>query len=215
MPYCSRCGTQFEAAGVFCQNCGAVRNELISDSAAAVQPGKATNVAAGTGAACPDCHQVDLVQRVRSVVSEGTTDRTYSGRGSAVAISSSGFTPAFGTSTINARSATDLAQRLAPPAMSSCPNSQCGFCGRGKMSGSRLIWFFLMFAGLIPGLIYRSYKFGQCKANIRNVEYPRWQQMMQSWNDLFYCHRCDVVFDPQKQRQARADQMYSLLGSGL
>ena len=46
----------------------------------------------------------------------------------------------------------------------------------------------------------------------RHVQHERaWRQAMQEWEQLFYCHQCDSVFDPQTSRIASCEAWLDLL----
>jgi hypothetical protein len=42
-------------------------------------------------------------------------------------------------------------------------------------------------------------------------KYARWKQAMSRWDALFYCPRCDSVYNPQGRQAAPAHAMHSLL----
>lgn len=60
---------------------------------------------------CPNCHQIDRVQKVSSIYSSGVASRNYSG--SVISDSSDGL--AFGSTQMRGTSTILISQRLAPP----------------------------------------------------------------------------------------------------
>jgi hypothetical protein len=42
-------------------------------------------------------------------------------------------------------------------------------------------------------------------------DYDRWSQAMERWNHLFYCSRCDNLYNPQTNQAAPVHQMNHLI----
>jgi hypothetical protein len=47
--------------------------------------------------------------------------------------------------------------------------------------------------------------FGGTTASRDRVKVERWRRKVQHWEKLYYCGRCDVVFDPEARRYTRKD----------
>lgn len=175
--------------------------------------------------ACPDCRQVDSVQRVRSVVSGGTSSGSYSGPTHGAAYTpGSGWGGTVGHATLSGSSSTVLEQRLAPPTEPTDPRSyNRSLIGPAMLllavggvislvliavsDAAAYIGLAVTFGGLF---VWEMRKRSSYKKHYES-DHPRWQRMMQRWNDLFYCHRCDPVFDPRGHEKAQVEGMYALL----
>lgn len=65
---------------------------------------------------------------------------------------------------------------------------------------------------IIATLFFYQHYQGEMKARLRNVtKYNRWQDAITNWDQLFYCSRCDQVFNPQTMQAAPAAMMDNLL----
>lgn len=69
-----------------------------------------------------------------------------------------------------------------------------------------VIWYFVLMS---EG---RAAALGQARLRF---DYPRWERAIQTWNRLFYCSRCDHVYDPQAGKAAPPNAMNTLLFTDL
>ena len=157
---------------------------------------------------CPDCRQVDSVQKVSSVVTGGTSSHTHEGTTSGVSFSRGGMGSSFGSATLHGGSSTALARRLSlptePPPRSAGGMTWTGVVllllggffawgassmlagGAADASGPAIIGVVGLLAGaslLIVGLI----RWWRYQEYCNTVAHPLWQHMRERWNGLFYC----------------------------
>lgn len=76
--------------------------------------------------------------------------------------------------------------------------------------GAFLVILFIL-CGIMSALhdrLWRWYKRGRKRAE---DEHEAWETAMKKWNRLFYCSRCDSVFDPETGQSAPIGEMKTLL----
>lgn len=168
-----------------------------------------TTVAPAPHLACPHCGQIDSVAKVSAIIAGGTTTGTLNMKGQSASI---GRVAGRGAVSVgvsrhsgSTQSATVQSLRLSPPA-------------RPTFDTKPLIWVVIVttivtvaagsggstygavVVGLIGGGIAIAVYWPRKKA--LDAEMSRWQEALRRWNYLFYCSRCDGVFDTSRaQRQ--------------
>lgn len=172
---------------------------------------------------CPNCHQVDSVQKVTSIVSAGTSTEHYSGHIGGL------FHPIDEHVSGSTTTKTELSKRLAGPAKPYY-SSAWGCWSKGLVALLILLGLSSLIAGtaqsglgtgLIIGLLYggieaiaifvwKHYTTKSRRANCQ-VEYLYWQKTMAKWEQVYYCHRCDGVFVPGRAELAPVSEMSSFL----
>lgn len=149
---------------------------------------------------CPSCGGKHF-ESLSAIVKKGTRTSNTTSHGSAVG---------FGKHTTRARSSsrssqttsqTKLAETLAEPG----PGCLGPFVGVLIVFGVG----FLIFKGIVVGILLIALGFLFAKAG--KGEFAKDDCRSAKWRSLFYCHRCDVVFDPQTGNFAPSDKMKSLL----
>lgn len=172
--------------------------------------------------ACPECGQVDAVQKVRSVVEAGTSTGTYAGESRGIGYivgmyGGGGVTMMQGRVALSGGSQTLLAQRLSLP---SAPTRAAGH------SLSEVFWV-LVWTGIggvvlyynatdtpgLPGYIgggvmfflgvlFLCMAYDDVQEASRRYEQmtPVWNRAAAIWEHLCYCHRCDGIFLPSTAR---------------
>ncbi|MBF6100457.1 hypothetical protein IU510_20575 [Nocardia cyriacigeorgica] len=165
---------------------------------------------------CPHCHQIDLVQSVPAVYTDGISSSFGTGTYSGVGVASTGLVPVIGTASIDRTHVTMLARSLAPePAQESATRLTIvgllllipAFCiaipmaistamGDPAMSLATWVVCLLFFIGpaAAPGLVTIGVAVGRARANKRIVRgRPKAHAV---WQAGVYCHRCGLVFWP-------------------
>lgn len=172
---------------------------------------------------CPSCHQLDRVVNVRAAYENGTTSTSQ--HGSALTI-----TPDLGLAPtmMHSRGSTvsGLSQKL--DSLEERPKTSQGGCApilavgvpviiaAGSVSGKPMSTQIVVeFVGLLAGIglflllripIFRN----------RAVVLPWWESYMELWCQLFYCERCDIVYDPARPDEAvHVSRMHEYLISRL
>lgn len=152
---------------------------------------------------CPQCGQVDMMQKVTAIIATGTSTERYSG---------SYYGPSYG------QSQTELTRKLA------APERPLGRRPLGCMYGGSVViaitgafsgiyglvvlsqgapWpvgAFFLFAAAVAAffLVYLPIDLSRERERVGR-EMPVWQAAMGRWERLFYCHRCDGVFIPGEE----------------
>lgn len=181
---------------------------------------------------CPQCGQVDRVEKVSALVGAGTSAGLYGG-------------PALGSNVLVGASQTAMSQKLSPPTKPSyqspwgCVSSfvtGVGIClgtifliilfvqlQRASSAGipidSRFLTNLMIFLAMLITPFIISFLIIILKATTAKqrkitfeTEYPRWQHAIAKWNELYYCARNDVIFIPGKPQDCvPVSQMSKLL----
>nr|HET6901534.1 hypothetical protein [Ktedonobacteraceae bacterium] len=181
---------------------------------------------------CPQCGQIDRVEKVSALVGAGTAAGLYTGNTS-------------GSGVIAGISQTALSQKLSPPTKPTYQNPwgcvssfitgmgifigtasligiisvlQQGFSAGRRIDSSDWVgimqFLSVIFIPLIISvlIIVVKAKTAQQRKITFAIEYPRWQHAMINWNELYYCARNDVVFRPGKPQDCvPVSQMAKLL----
>jgi len=165
------------------------------------------------GVTCPLCGKDDNVQKVSAIVDGGTSVSSYSGVAPSVNVYDGkvGYGGAYVAG--NVRSSSHLAQKLAPPVKPNEPRTPAKI-GLGWLLlilfGAFSIYCIsmdyidmgLVLCGFLPVIIAGIMIFAgnNEKQKIKeNYEkgMPIWKEEMARWNKLYYCHRDDIMFDPE------------------
>lgn len=186
---------------------------------------------------CPQCNQIDAVAKVSALVAGGSTSGIINTSGNNATFGLDGSIYLGGTNhTSRASSMTTQARQLSPPVQ---PRTKTDV--GAEVTGAILLSFIpaiiavvvfpLLFAGLkrdtleIMVIVYcialaitlwiTFARYKQAKEAL-NTEIPRWQEAMARWNRLFYCARCDGVFDTTatQRRLIPTPDMMRYLGTG-
>lgn len=176
---------------------------------------------------CPSCGG-EAVQRVPAVVGAGTWTSHANTMGGYGGHSSDGtdFSGTFAGSTFGGGS-TDLAARLAPPRDPHRVYSGWFFAGLGTLGYGgysvamacgivgyqtpEMTTFFLgggLLLLALSGLCWWRFALHQGELAEEKRAYP---ERMRCWGSLFYCARCDAVYDPASGRAASPHGIGSLL----
>lgn len=176
---------------------------------------------------CPQCGQIDRVEKVSALVGAGTAAGIYTGNTS-------------GSGVIASISQTALSQKLSPPTKPTYQNpwgcasvfftvvgiffgiialivafSPVGYQATPPLSFWDLIQITLVIVVpfSIPIIIIAlKAKTAQQRKITFDTDYPRWQHAIINWNELYYCARNDVVFRPGKPQDCvPVSQMAKLL----
>jgi len=190
---------------------------------------------------CPICGKDDQIQKVSSIVENGTSTGTYSGPAAGV-VNVDGKPRLVGSySTMSGSTTTRLAQMFAPPTKPGQKGScwlvvgmvvialmvlnTLGFALRALLAGindptdfpviASLALF--IFAGLliIPiWLIARQLsKVNRWNQQEHPKEISEWQRKIAVYDRLYFCHRDDAVFDPNSGRHASPQELGRLLAA--
>lgn len=162
--------------------------------------------------ACPNCHQVDLVQKVTAVVSGGTGTGTFVG--------SAQLPPTFASGArLEGESSTILSQRLMAP-LRPVYQSPWGCLTVGGIIvaapfifaivawvisniielelPARNLLFLAIWVGGTVLIIWLTRNEASTRRAKYAVELPLWEKAIAKWQQLYYCHRCDGVFLPER-----------------
>lgn len=174
------------------------------------------------GLSCPNCDQVDRVQKVSAVVDAGTSKSSLAGPtvGASYTFGRAGGLTVGGTqTTLSGGQQSVLSQRLAPPGNPT-------FKGRWGSAGILLAFLGLMalmtlgtappaaVLFLIVAAMVFAAKVGRIKTartTFQKQEVPRWEKAMTKWQQLYYCHRCDGVFLPGEASIVPSNKMVDFL----
>ena len=226
---CPSCGVTISVRAPTCHHCG---DPLTPEGAlprTQPQPGET-----GPDLACAHCGS-DQIQKVTAIVNAGTS----SSGGAAVSWEPGPngqmvqhVVPYHGTST--SRLASMLAAPAGPRVNMIPPSADmegCGLAFLGAIFVGVGLWCAVglwgenlhafapipcVVAAFLVRWLWRTYaamkeRYRQaCRDAERQV--PQWKQAVARWEALYYCHRCDHVFDPNTGRSAAAQDMKSLLG---
>ncbi|MBF6435187.1 hypothetical protein [Nocardia cyriacigeorgica] len=165
---------------------------------------------------CPHCHQIDLVQSVPAVYTNGISSSFGTGTHSGIGVASTGLVPVIGTASIDRTHVTMLAASLAPePALESTTRLTIvgllvlipAFCmtvplvgatamGDPGMSLATWVVGLLFFIGpaAAPGVVTLGIPVARARSNRRIVRGRAKAHAV--WRSAVYCHRCGLVFWP-------------------
>jgi hypothetical protein len=166
---------------------------------------------------CPVDYKSDSIQKVSAIVKGGTGTTTMSGPTFASMATKEGTSYGSGFTTLAGSSQTELAERLSPPNEPSRPNEKKGDwqIGCGYVSILPIIFFAFSFLNsggtsgdlisaliyaVIPGLlIYYGYLARESvpgEMTIWKDKMNEWERNHEYWQQLYYCHKHDIVFHP-------------------
>lgn len=188
---------------------------------------------------CPQCGQLDKVQKVSALYAQGTSRTSYESPSAAVQINDTTF---YGTQERTAISRTALSERLTPPTppsirkpMEATNSSGCGiiaiigvllgivmvFCGfQVKFDGWQLI-----FAGAILIIAVPIYYFSdaskiksgkakqeyKAKLEVYNRTMAPYESAQRQWDSAYYCGRCDGIFSLGSGKITPINEFYKFL----
>jgi hypothetical protein len=158
---------------------------------------------------CPSCHQLDRVVNVRAAYENGQANTSQ--HGSALTVTPDlGFAPTLMQS--RGSTVSGLAQKLDP--LEDRPNTSKMGCGRilvmalpvllaaGSVSGKPMSTQVVVeLVGILAGIGVFLLLRRPILRN-RDVVLPWWETYMDLWGKLFYCERCDIVYDPNRPDEA-------------
>lgn len=182
--------------------------------------------------ACPSCGNA-AVQKVSAIVHAGTWSGRSSGLSVGVGHISGG--PNLGMAGANATQSagsTALAQLLAPPDKPDTDQSPertrilvlgliafaCVFgalvCLSNSNASGGITWLLLAaLLGYCRQLWVRRTSPGSPEYERAQEQARQWSRRRARWDRLFYCSRCDSVFDPEDRSAVPVRRIHSLLGS--
>jgi len=225
MPTCSGCGAPFEANAQFCPYCG--REKPIEAPQKAQLDTKLIN-------ACPICKRNDKVEKVSVIYTVGTHDTSMQVPITDINTDSNG--KVYSTTrheTINGLNQTRLAQMLRPPTKPNPPSSP------SKLSYGLVGFFLFVFSvgycqysieervyvclaiGLLISIValvlmVRNYKKSKKEYEKQVEKYlsttlPAWENTINRWNSLYFCHRDGNVFIPDMMNSKPVDRINEIL----
>ncbi len=188
----------------------------------------------GKDDACPRCREIDRTQSVRSIVSGGTTKTVSQRTGGAIVFGGDGGVgEAFGTSRSTSTSATLLAKALAPPIKPQTPRAVAvGLvlyaifpiiiflcCGAVLVSGVPGTTKYPVVTSLMAiaamavclGILVALFFAAQRVMPAADERHEQWRRQVVVWPTLYYCWRCDLVYDPTTGKKASPDNMARVL----
>ena len=224
MPVCPGCGASYEDTYQFCPHCGRAKP--------APQQVNVTYEERLPCNACPECHRNDRAEKVSAIVNRDTVQISGSSQSTSTYVDRNGYTrretsdnPFSGVQQSN------LAARLSPPAK---PEAK-GACLRYLLYLPVLWIGIICFAGLVlpgnsdlplktlagVGLVVSILLLVWITLSIRNVnrkakekqaqEMARWNKAVARWEQLYYCHRDDVLFVPGQSETIPVQSMLDYL----
>lgn len=195
--FCTSCGNEVNGSPDFCTTCGLSLKKK-GDK--------------GKSLECPNCHRLDSVQKVSSIVKSGTSETSLKGDGQAVAYSfgDDGLSVGGGRFKASGTQITTLSKQLARPNLE--PQRKSGVLGCLFSISITVASFSFLF--LFPSATMESFGTFLVLAaiavalffpfNRERIRYAAYLQDFQvaagaavdRWSDLYYCHRCDGIFVP-------------------
>jgi hypothetical protein len=159
---------------------------------------------------CPSCRRLDEVVRVRAAYENATADAPQYGFGGTVKLGF-GLTPTFMHS--NGSAVSGLSQKLDP--LEERPDTSYGWstflvamilllCAVAVASGAPIpapMRIVVICIGVLAAVVW----FILVKREVghqRTVVLPWWESYMDLWSKVYYCGRCNVVFDPNRPDEA-------------
>ena len=159
---------------------------------------------------CPSCRRLDKVVKVRAAYENVTANTSQYGFSGTVKLGF-GLTPTFMHS--NESAVSGLSQKLDP--LEERPNTSYGWstflvamilllCAVAVASGApipALMRIVVICIGVLAAVVW----FILVKREVdhqRTVVLPWWESYMDLWSKLYYCGRCNAVFDPNQPDEA-------------
>jgi hypothetical protein len=165
-----------------------------------VVPASQFSITSSLPSSCPACGS-DSIERVAGIVKKGTVRGTLTGGGGGIGLGFGGAMIGAGAVGGSSISRSDLAKALAEPApgcLMMSATSSLIFGLLCSIFGGAVIGIPLIIVGIIIFVGGRK-------------TFDLYQQKKRIWGTLFYCHKCDSVFDPQSNRWVSSSNMKSLL----
>lgn len=164
---------------------------------------------------CPQCGQMDQIQKISAIYTAGLSTSKVTGH-----IDNDWI----GTKVkFKGQNQTELSKRFQPPekpVLWLCqlflltPKGWFVFSALALAFFLPITWIFvipiLVLLKIRPNMRPKGLK----KAKVTNEQIlNQWQEICTLWSDTYYCHRCDIVYHPDKPEQvyspANAKQLYS------
>lgn len=165
---------------------------------------------------CPQCGNDNSIQRVSAVVAGGTSTGSFSGPSGAITYSDGKVGSAGGYTTLSGGSSTNLAKMLA---MSPIPQSRLIIIPALLL----ILGIYLVGTGISihdtegcltgPGIIMLIISIVWIMSNISHnkdiniIEKPNWDLYKTRWDQLYYCHKHGIVFDPSTSKTCEPAQI--------
>jgi hypothetical protein len=198
-----------------------------------------------TSIVCPQCQQIDMVQKVSSIYTSGTSSTKTTGSSVGVGVplgkgSSATVMPMFHS--MQGTNQSYLSARLSPPPQPARPplwlqvllilgslllGAPCVCCGTGvggaelsnlalsgnfsQSSGQMALGSFVVAGLLLVGAIVVSVAMYRPKKKQYDANMADRQIAVAKWNQLYYCARDDLVFDPGASLSFAPEAMNSYL----
>lgn len=155
---------------------------------------------------CPRCNSQDMIQKASAVYSSGVGTGSFAGPTTAVTYSNGKMGVAGGYVSGTSHSISDSARKCAPPIKPIEPKLPfkvwlgifiilCALCSLSLDAGGyALIPFSIDLLLIILGSSHKSNldkKYPELLAN--------YQHELEIWNKLYYCHRDDILFNPETE----------------
>ncbi|MGA7194994.1 MAG: hypothetical protein WBW94_15315 [Anaerolineales bacterium] len=172
---------------------------------------------------CPQCNNDDSIQRVSAVVAGGTSTGSFSGPTGALTYSDGKVGSAGGYTTLRGGSTTNLAKMLKLPPKPRTRSSaliSIMFCVLlltwwyvcwGLAAGAGITYsescFYPVTIIMVIVAISIIYSNNKNNKSINSIEKPNWENFKKKWEQLYYCYKHGIVFDPETNKTCEHAQI--------
>ena len=159
-------------------------------------------------AACPEHGNSDSLQRISALVAGGKMSGTFSGPSGGITYVDGKQAYTSGYSRLSGNLTSNIAETLSAPPEPQYADFWFHF-----------IWWVLGYFSLI--LLFTVYFWWKAyqKAYTARKHYPEqyliWKRATHKWNRLYYCHRCDIVIDPETNKTCTPSEFHEFLSDDL
>lgn len=152
---------------------------------------------------CPNCYQMDGVQKATAIVNTGIVSSTYKGFANGIGYTPNGLILTGNNISLSGTSQTALSSLLSPPISPRPYKNYLGlyiilvFVSVILPFVIQDTFFIALAIGVIPALlilIYQERRDLPKKQSQHAAALNNWQRAITRWQQLYYCHRCDGVF---------------------
>ena len=172
---------------------------------------------------CPIDNKDDSIQKVSAVVTSGQSTGTFSGPTGGIVSYDRKLGGVIGHTNLEGGSTSQLAALLTPPQKPVEPHGFGGwwiilwmvpslasmFTAQESNNNDILtviVWFLVLIL-----LLWWQYVNKDHMKDTYAIKKPQWDKAMLKWNRLYYCHKHDIVFDPENRESCSPSSLNKFL----
>lgn len=169
---------------------------------------------------CPECNSIDRVVRVHAACINGLSSQSSHSGGIGVTLTGNGIAPTFIGGSTGGSAQTGLSKRLSPIEVPPSEGYSWFFWSLGMFLMGFLLWRdghawrdnytlgAILIALSVLVAVHAVRKHNSRKRFLSSSWYAKYTE---AWNKLYYCERCDIVYDADSDHGVSPEEMNEFL----